>query len=133
MELVLQIRVSLNHWRLKDNIHAPRKDWGMKFIYNFYCVHFLIIVTTVYVFFYSYHGEKLNRNIPPAKRRKATKDVLISTIYDRLSEQEDTVLRTAPSTTLKYRTTTAAALNQVQFLKGEVLQTPSDSDKSTSA
>lgn len=83
--------------------------------------------------FYSYRGEKLNRNIPPAKRRKATKDVLISTIYDRPSEQEDTVLRTAPSTTLKYRTTTAAALNQVQFLKGEVLQTPSDSDKSTSA
>lgn len=76
---------------------------------------------------FSYRGEKLERNVPPAKRRKATKDVLISTIYDRQSEQEDTVLRTAPSRTLKYRTAQpAAALNQVQFLKGEVLKTPSD-------
>lgn len=79
---------------------------------------------------YSYRGEKLNRSIPSAKRRKATKDVLISTIYDRPSEQEDTVLRTGPPSTLKYRTMPAAALNQVQFLKGEVLKTSSDSDKS---
>ena len=78
----------------------------------------------------SYHGEKLDRNFPPAKRRKATRDVMISTIYDRQSEQEDTVLRTAPSTTLKFRNTTA--LNQVQFLRGEVLKTPGF-DKSSSA
>ena len=64
---------------------------------------------------YSYRGKKLDRNIPPAKRKKASRDVIISTIYDRPSEQEDTVLRTAPSTTLKYR-------NQVQFLKGETLR-----------
>ena len=70
-----------------------------------------------YIYVCSYRGEKLDRNVPPAKRRKATRDVIISTIYDRPSEQEDTVLRTAPSTTLKYR-------DRVPFLKGEVLRTP---------
>ena len=80
---------------------------------------------------YSYRGERLDRSVSSAKRRKATKDVLISTIYDRPSEQEDTVLRSAPSTTLKYRTAPVRAMNQVTvFLKGEVLKTPSDNSPS---
>lgn len=82
---------------------------------------------TVFLLLYRYRGEKLDRNLPAAKRRKATRDVIISTIYDKQSEQEDTVLRTAPSTTLKYR-------DQVQFLRGEVLTRYTDNvDKATSS
>ena len=35
--------------------------------------------------------------------RRPTKEVLISTIYDKPDEEQDTVLRRAPTTTLKFR------------------------------
>lgn len=72
---------------------------------------------------FRYRGEKLDRTAPSAKRKRATRDVVISTVYDRPSEQEDTVLRSAPSTTLKYR---ATGNKSVQFCKGEVLRTNLD-------
>lgn len=57
----------------------------------------------------SYRGEKVNRY---AKRRKAMKDVIISTVYDRPEEEETTILRTGPPTVLKHRT------KGVQFREG---------------
>lgn len=52
----------------------------------------------------SYRGEKLVTNVVgPKRRRKATRDVIISTVYDEVDEEEDTVLRTAPPHTLHYR------------------------------
>lgn len=66
--------------------------------------------------FYSYYGEKLIRHAPEAKRkRKATRDVIISTVYDKPEEEENTVLRTAPSRTIKYR-------QEVKFVAGASLK-----------
>ena len=50
----------------------------------------------------SYRGQKLDRLVGKRKR-PLTRDVVISTVYDRPREEEDTVLRKAPVTTLKYR------------------------------
>lgn len=58
-----------------------------------------------------YRGEKLNRYVSSPKRRKAAKDVIISTVYDRPEEVKDSVPRTAPPTVLKHR--------QVKFLRGK--------------
>ena len=64
---------------------------------------------------HSYRGEKLNRDVPAAKKRQATKDVVISTVYDRPDEEQDTPLRSAPPRTIKYRET-------VKFRDGGVLK-----------
>ena len=52
-----------------------------------------------------YHGEKLDRTGTGGtrKKQKLTRDVLISTVYDKPMEQFDTELQSAPSTSLKYR------------------------------
>ena len=52
---------------------------------------------------YSYRGEKLSRQVPAAKRQRSTRDVLISTVYDRPDEEQSTEMRSAPPTTIKYR------------------------------
>ena len=66
----------------------------------------------------SYRGEKLIRHAPRTQKRplRATRDVVISTVYDRL-EEEDTVLRSAPSRTIKYR-------EGVKFVAGDTLNDP---------
>lgn len=71
----------------------------------------------------SYHGEVLDRHILSAKRKKmaSTRDVIISTVYDRPDELKDTVLRSAPANTLKY---TGPYIRQVQFLTGGLLNKP---------
>jgi len=71
----------------------------------------------------SYRGEKLDRHVPAAKKHQATKDVVISTIYDRPDEEQDTPLRRAPPRTIKYRET-------VKFQDG-VQQRDIQSNKST--
>lgn len=69
----------------------------------------------------SYYGEKLIRHAPEAKRRrKATRDVIISTVYDKPEEEESTVLRTAPPRTIKYR-------QEVKFVAGASLRPDSTS------
>ena len=66
-------------------------------------MHFLI-ANCCAIQCHSYRGEKLNRHFSAPKRRKAMKDVIISTVYDRPEEEETTILRTGPPTVLKHRT-----------------------------
>lgn len=66
----------------------------------------------------------MDRHAPLSKRRKRTQDVIISTIYDKPAEEEDTVLRSTPATVLKYRP------EHVRFLEGGVLKPDkTDSDQ----
>ena len=68
-----------------------------------------------------YQGEKIDRHVPLSKRkRKQMKDVIISTVYDRQEEEENTVLRTAPPTILKHR--------EIQFIGGGLLKPADTSD-----
>ena len=68
-----------------------------------------------------YHGEKLDRHAPSSKKQRVSRDVIISTVYDKPEEEQDTVLRRAPPRTIKYR-------EAVKFLRGGV-QKPDSSHK----
>lgn len=50
-----------------------------------------------------YRGEKLSHTVVTVPNRRPTREVLISTIYDRPDEEQDTVFRKAPTTTIKFR------------------------------
>ena len=65
------------------------------------------------------------------------KDVIISTVYDKPEEEEDTILRTAPLTVLKHRATSwpTRGLHKqggVKFSKGGTLEADCDRDKTAS-
>lgn len=64
-----------------------------------------------------YHGERISRDpaVLAAKRRKGEREVIISTVYDKTPEEADTLLRKAPTTTLKYR-------SRMEFSKGGTLE-----------
>ncbi len=68
------------------------------------------------IYTYSYRGEKLE-SLPVRKRHRqqASKDVIISTVYDKPEEEESTPYRTAPVRTIKYR-------ESVKFKGGGVLK-----------
>ena len=58
-----------------------------------------------------YYGEKLNRNVKRPKRR-AERDVIISTVYDE-KDEDDNVFRNRGPHTLKYKDMT------VDFIRGQ--------------
>ena len=64
---------------------------------------------------FRYHGEKLDRRAPSSKKQRASRDVIVSTVYDKPEEEKDTIFRTAPSRTIKYR-------EAVKFRSGGVLK-----------
>ena len=66
---------------------------------------------------FRYRGEKLDRTAVSAskRRRRATKDVIISTVYDRVEEEEDTILRSGPPTLLKHRQQIQRHTEKVEF------------------
>ena len=77
-------------------------------------VFFLLSVLACH---FSYRGEQLVRHAPQTQKRhrRATRDVIISTVYDECDEEESTVMRTAPSHTIKYR-------QEVKFVAGGSLK-----------
>ncbi len=83
-------------WSSMANYQLSRKALGKG------CTLYLaiILVNCFIFFFFSYRGEKLDR---VQRKRPLTRDVLISTVYDKPCEKEATVLRSAPVGTLKYR------------------------------
>ena len=52
---------------------------------------------------FRYRGDKLLIPTSGSKKVLKTKDVLISTVYDKPEEEIDTLARRAPTMTLKYR------------------------------
>lgn len=63
-----------------------------------------------------YRGQRISRDpaVLAAKRRKGEREVMISTVYDQGPDKADTLLRKAPTTTLKYRA-------RMEFSKGGTL------------
>ena len=74
---------------------------------------------------YRYYGQKLSRDpkrLSAKRPKRGEREVMISTVYDRKHEEEDTLLRSAPQTTLKYR-------DKVVFKKGSTLHQTSSPSK----
>ena len=95
----------------------------------FYCHQTIEILQLDMSLHSRYRGEKLDRSSVP-KQKRSRKDAIISTVYDKPDEEEDTILRTAPPTVIKHRTHDAAG--GMKFCGGGVFKAGSTSRDSSS-